>query len=500
MNFLLRAKNFVSIIIIISGMSFIMLFLFSCDNIESPAQDTIIGGTETGEITGDSDSGRPVTDSDDYEDDEDTEIVYAPGERCYKKQIGPDKYLMHLEGSPYEMGFAHGYLNPVAVQRMCSKEFYLGAIKGLISSGNIGALDQIFENDTLVDAVVKGVQKLALLHKDNIPEELMDEMQGIADGVNAAGEHSFSLDNVIMLNIAMDTLMSIVYPIIVPILPVADLLTAATPHACNAFIAFGDATTDGRVIMGRDFMFTHEVVHEVAMLIEYVPDNGYSFVSVNAPGFVGVTAAMNSEGIGIGMDVDTGIDTDPYDPGMGCLLLARMTIQYSDEMSTAIGIIKKAERGAPWIYAIGDGRGTEVGGAIIECSASRFAVRYADFSYPYLFRQLGYATQIEDKDDLVAATNHFITPWMQTTVLQYPSRDSLWRYKTMVNLIVDSYGTIDTAKGRELIDFLHPPNYDYYGDDPDRPVASSVNLFDLEELTVWSLFGLYSNPWASHQL
>ena len=42
---------------------------------------------------------------------------------CYIKEIGDsDNYLMHLERTPYEIGYAKGYLRPDDVIRMCSRK------------------------------------------------------------------------------------------------------------------------------------------------------------------------------------------------------------------------------------------------------------------------------------------------------------------------------------------------------------------------------------------
>ena len=94
-------------------------------------------------------------------------------------------------------------------------------------------------------------------------------------------------------------------------------------------------------------MFTSHVFSEEALLVEYFPNSGSPFVSVTAPGFVGVTSAMNANGIAIGMDMVPEIRTKPLAPGMGCLLTARKVIQYSQELSDAINTIKIYLGGGP---------------------------------------------------------------------------------------------------------------------------------------------------------
>ncbi len=136
---------------------------------------------------------------------------------------------------------------------------------------------------------------------------------------------------------------------------------------------------------------------------------------------------------------------------------------------------------------------------MLEVSADKFAVRYTDYRYPDWVESLDFPKQIEDKDDLVVVANHYIVPEMYSTI-SYAVKDSLWRYETLTNLILDSYGSIDVEKGKELIDYLHPPNYGYYGDDENVPVAATRTLFDLTSLELWSLYGMYSDPWVNWKL
>jgi len=193
------------------------------------------------------------------------------------------------------------------------------------------------------------------------------------------------------------------------------------------------------------------------------------------------------------------MDTKPFVSGMGCLLTARQVVQYADELSDAINLVKGSKRGVPWLYIVGDGQGKEKGGAVLEVSADKFAVRYLDYKYPNWAMYYDLPRQIEDKDDLVVVANHYIVPEMYLTI-SHAVNDSLWRYETLTSLILDSYGKIDVEKGKELVDYLHPPNYGYYGTDENIPVPATRNLFDLTNLELWSLYGMYTDPWVHWKL
>ncbi len=229
---------------------------------------------------------------------------------------------MHLEGSPYEMGYQHGCLAGEEVQRM-TKEF----VKSVLAGYDIP--------EDLIPGLLELGKKVAKENEKYVTSEFIEEMKGIADGARDQG-YDVDYEDLLLLNMGFDVILSIAYPVATPIVAWQDKKGVA----CDGFVAMDDATKDGRVLMGRSFMFNPEVFHEVALLIEQYPDRGHRFVSVSAPGFVGVTSAMSSAGIAIGMDMVPAMDTEPFVSGMGCLLTARQVVQYADELSDAVNMVK----------------------------------------------------------------------------------------------------------------------------------------------------------------
>ena len=428
-----------------------------------------------------------------------TDITFAPDGKGYLTENVDGKKLLHLEGSPYEMGYQHGYLCGEGVSHMASYEFWGGII---ISMANLDmTLDQLLAYvggeqgvNYLVSLLYNVVEK-SIRDKD-IPEEFIEEMKGIVAGATDAG-YPVDFKSVMMNNMAFDAILGLGYPVIAPFLPVASAYMTV-PHACNAFVASGSATTDGRTLLGRDFMFGNGVYYKYGLLMEYVPDNGNRFVSVMAPSFVGTAAGMNDKGIGIGIDMVPALDCNVAEIGMGGLMINRYVLQHTSELSQGIDVITKKELGVSWLFPIADGLGAEQGGATVEVSARMKKVRWDNYKQPAWAVWIGLPAQIEMKEDLIVTTNHYLNPSMYATVSD-AIPDSSWRYETLVELCLLAYGKIDQEVGRMLIDFLHPPNYGYYGSDPDHPVESSVSLFDLTSLELSSLYGLYSDPWVTYK-
>ncbi|MDI6873717.1 C45 family autoproteolytic acyltransferase/hydolase [Candidatus Solincola sp.] len=110
--------------------------------------------------------------------------------------------------------------------------------------------------------------------------------------------------------------------------------------------------------------------------------------------------------------------------------------------------------------------------------------------------------QEESYPDLVAMTNHYILPWKAIT---YPSLrpqkyDSIWRYRTMLELLLEGYGRIDVPRAMWIIDFLNPARCDYYGTDTTQSVKGHHVLMDNADHEMWSLHGHYDQPWAHADL
>ncbi|MFX1376347.1 MAG: C45 family autoproteolytic acyltransferase/hydrolase [Promethearchaeota archaeon] len=446
-------------------------------------------------------------------------IVYSPDGKGYLQEIALNKYLMHLEGNPYEMGYQQGYLGPTSVSRLASQDWFEAVVMNLLDAPEwiltivmsevmnynrlINVVGSIIDSSTLAQLCAQSGDSLNILlnkmfnlcrltvnyNTRYVPQVFLDEIQGVADGCTDAG-YPVSYEDVLLLNMGMDAMLALTYPVVEPYLFWLDLFSFLS---CSGFIAQGSGTVGGHTIMGRHWQFTSYVLHEEMMFMEFVPDSGYTFLSTSAPGFVGITSAMNDQGLGIGNDMVPAQDCDPANFGMGTLLTCRYIMQYTNQLTAAINHIKYSVRGVSWIYGIGDGRNGETGGVALETSENYCSIRSMSYEHPWwaIFSH----DQIEHKNDLVTYTNHYIyrrmNDWADSTAIS----DSKDRYSWLTNEALGVYGTIDLEVGAELIDYLHPPNYNYYSD-PNGPVGSAITCWDLTDLQAKALFGLYSDPWV----
>ncbi len=414
--------------------------------------------------------------------------------RCgegYLVEDAQGNQILHLKGSPYEMGYQQGVLLSEGVERVTHEylDRFLFAMIDIDFDGSVfGPLWQFGR---------KILAEICLRNEKYISEEYRQEMRGVADG---AGD-SVTYEDVLTLNEGTDVISSIGYLLIsavywpLSLIPGMSSLESLLPIACNQFAVFGEGTTDGRLFHGRDFMwFIAGFLQDYTIMRVAEPDEGYPFIGVTFPGLVGIYEGMNTQGISCGMDAVTARDCKPLMCGECTLFVCRDVVQYASTLEEGIETIRKAPSYVSWIYGISDGKIPDA--AIIEMSAGRFNIRRP---------QDLYSDQIEEKSCLVATTNHYIHPGMDGAFMDYGLEGSEWRYNYMVGKLIQNYSKIDVNIARDTIDYLHPPNYDYlkseyrssrYTDNPSQAVQVSISLFDPGNLEIWSLYGYYDRPWV----
>ncbi len=267
------------------------------------------------------------------------------------------KKAYYLEGNSYEMGFLLGMLAENEIASMTG-DFTNKVVFSFIGS-------KILEKIKLLqEALVKIIYELSKSEYTKLPANIQNEMQGVLDGCKSFNpKTTVTLDRLIVLNLGVDILCSMVYSGDFPVFRLKELEPAdfRVPVMCNAFSVFGKSAGDGHYF-GRDFMFpTADVFHRTACMIVYNPSGSggekvYPFVSLTAPGMVGSISAMNSAGVGIGVDMSPGSNCDPRNPGVNSLLMTRLCVQKGGSAEEMVDIIENTPRGVSWNYVISDGK------------------------------------------------------------------------------------------------------------------------------------------------
>ncbi len=330
--------------------------------------------------------------------------------------------VLHLKGSPYEMGYQHGVLLKEQIQENGQKYLYDTII------GNWG-----FSYEYLLSC--------SNTMKPYIPQEYKDEMQGLADGANVP------YTDILILHTHLDVVR---YG---GGLGLESASEAMPQLLCSNFAALGPATADGNVYHGLNLDWTLEGgIQENAVVIVYEPDNGNAFASVSWAGLIGALTGMNENNISIGQMVSE--TTDQTLNGMPHMFLIRNVLQYSDNLNDAVNIITQAHRTVGWNIMLGSATNART----LEISDNHVKVFTpgdpAENNPPY-------SSSI---NNALRRTNHYTDPSLQALQaayygVTYPEPfltylllgDSWSRYDKLRVLIVGNYGNINPSKAIQFL-------------------------------------------------
>jgi len=284
--------------------------------------------------------------------------IAAENKDILNYDTGLPKKAYYIEGTAYEMGYLMGRLAEKEVARMM--DYADRVVFSFIGS-------KVLEKIKLIQSIfIKLVYELSKKAYQQLPEEIREEIRGIYEGCKSINPKTkVDMDHLVALNMGIDIICSMVYS--------GKFFTReelgiepedfTIPMMCNAFTVCGKSAGNG-FYFGRDFTFpTSGVFQDTAAYVIYNPARGSNntripipFVNVSAPGFVGSIAAMNMEGVALGVNMSPGANCDPDKLGVNSLLMTRMCIQYGDSAQSAADLMVKLPRGVSWLYIIADGK------------------------------------------------------------------------------------------------------------------------------------------------
>ncbi len=154
--------------------------------------------------------------------------------------------FLHIEGAPFERGFQRGYLTANEIEDFNKTLAYM----------------QEFETSEKLDFFVKAA---ARLFKDKVSKEYVEEMQGMAAGARAAGKE-ITYDQMLLMNGFID-IAWYWYP------QEKDKIRSGGP-GCSAFIAAGDATADGSIVMAHNSWASYAELRFCNIIVDIVPEKG----------------------------------------------------------------------------------------------------------------------------------------------------------------------------------------------------------------------------------
>jgi predicted choloylglycine hydrolase len=338
------------------------------------------------------------------------------GKKVYEKGYLEERsgiLVLHLKGSPYEMGYQHGMLTKHLIGK--SQEVFDAAVPP-IRGGRIGrwAVRRYF------------FWKLAKMEK-YIPQEFIEELKGMADNIT---EREVNYREILLYHAMRDIGQVSARPVRskTPEASASNKYWRTSNGACSGFVILPQATKKKDLIYGRNLDFLKEDSLE-NLVTFYEPDKGNAFVSIGWPGMMGVVSGMNDKGLTVG--IFTAYSEDVSFDGIPSCFLMRKVLQYANSIEEAEEIIIQTKRTGPNIILVADKKKV----LMIECSATKYALR-------------------KPQNGLLISSNHFLSPIYENDRKQkkaLESGDSEKRYEKMEKLLKEKYGQIDIEYGIKIL-------------------------------------------------
>ncbi|MGB8769942.1 MAG: C45 family peptidase [Candidatus Korobacteraceae bacterium] len=241
---------------------------------------------------------------------------------------------VHLEGSPAEIGYQHGYLLAPEI------EDGFNTVRAVDT--HTTKRDWNFYRNAAQNVLWK-----------HIDAEYQQELQGIVDGLHAHGA-SLDLWDVVALN-AMEELPDYYVPYVNRQEKRADAPVLKAPGNCSALVATGSMTKDHKPVIAHSNWTDIAVGTRWTIIFDIVPTHGYHMLMDGFPGVIvsDDDFGINSEGLMVTETTITGYDL--FDPdGTPEFVRARRALQYASSIDQYVAIMLDRNNGGyanDWLLA-----------------------------------------------------------------------------------------------------------------------------------------------------
>ena len=224
-----------------------------------------------------------------------------------------DGYLvLHVKGTPYEMGFQHGALLKDHVR---DSQHYLFDVK---------AQDFKLEFLGIQITAKQWIGTIVSIQRRHMPPRFLEEMAGLAAGAKC------SVQDVVLANFIPEL------------------------FHCSGFAVMNRSTRDGTLYHGRVLDYAIDWgLQEHAVLMIAEPDGGIPFVNVTYAGFVGSVTGMNAAHLSIGEMGGRGMG---HWDGTPMAFLVRRVLEEANNLDEAVAIFRDSERTCEYYYVVADGK------------------------------------------------------------------------------------------------------------------------------------------------
>ncbi|MGC2169826.1 MAG: C45 family peptidase [Candidatus Sulfotelmatobacter sp.] len=261
-------------------------------------------------------------------------------EKSYRFQKGGWTYV-HLEGSPSDIGFQHGYLLAPEI------------------ADALAVVKLLDEHETHRDWEFfrKTAQEMLWPHIDR---EYQQELQGIADGAKARGV-DVDVYDIVALN-AFEEVPDYYVPWLNKREKVAKAPKLRAQGNCSAFIATGAYTKDHQIVIAHNNWSSYLDGERWVIIFDIVPQHGERILMDGFPGVITSDDDFGINAAGIMITETTISQFEGWNPnGKPEFMRSRKALQYARSIDDYVRIIKEGNNGGyanDWL--IGDRKTGEI--------------------------------------------------------------------------------------------------------------------------------------------
>jgi len=256
---------------------------------------------------------------------------------------------VHLEGTPHEIGFQHGYL-------------LKDEIEDNLQVYRVEAEHMYHSNW----AFFREAGKTVLWPK--VEPEYRAELQGIVDGMRARGagsngaEGSVDLWDIMALN-GEEEIADYYLPMVNAKEHKVNPPQATAPGRCSALIATGSATKDGKIVIAHSNWSPYAEGERWTVAYDIVPEHGQRIMMDGTPGVITSQDDFGINASGLMITETTLPQTVGFDvKGIPEFVRSRKAMQYATSIAEYAAIMRKGNNGGyanSWL--IGDRKTGEIG-------------------------------------------------------------------------------------------------------------------------------------------
>ncbi len=306
---------------------------------------------------------------------------------------------VHLQGSPADIGFQHGYLLAPEIE-----DFY--RVLKVESEHNTPGYNWAFYRKTAKD-----------MFWPHINAEYRAELKGIADGVQARGGH-LDVWDIVAMNGQME-IEEYYIPWLEHQKDKSKPEVSRAPGNCSAFVATGDWTKSHQIVIAHNNWTNYADGERWTVIFDIVPQHGYRILMEGAPGFITSNDDFGENSAGL-MITETTISgfIGWNSNGIPEFMRSREAMQYASSIDQYARIMETDNNGGyanDWL--LGDRKTGEIG--YLELGLTHWKLWkkkngfFVSSNFPRLPALIKYETVGYNPKDMSSSPNARHVRWLQ---------------------------------------------------------------------------------------